>query len=410
VETAVMEEAKQSSAVHDVAELEKQYLLGTYARFPVVFSKGKGVFVEDVNGKKYLDMISGLGVNALGYSHPRIVKVIRDQAAKLIHISNLYYNQYQGPLAKKLVEASGLARVFFSNTGTEAMDGAIKFARAYGHKIGGDHKFKLVAATNSFHGRTYGGMSLTATAKYRDDFKPLLEGVTFIPLNDVEALRQAVNDDTCGVFLETIQGEGGIFECTTEFLQAARQVCHQHRAALVLDEIQCGLGRTGEVFAFKRSGIVPDILTVAKPIAAGLPLGAIIMSQEVADVIGAGKHGTTFGGGPLACRVALEFLSVLEEEHLLDHINRVGAYFHQELVNLRDNFAVVKEVRGRGLMLALDLNVPSRPYADAALEAGILINSTHETTLRFLPPFIVEEKHVDKTIKTLKKLLKKKIE
>jgi acetylornithine/N-succinyldiaminopimelate aminotransferase len=401
-------EAKETPAVHDVVELENQCLLGTYARFPVVLTKGKGVFVEDANGKKYLDMISGLGVNALGYSHPRIVKVIRDQAAKLIHVSNLYYNQYQGPLAKKLVETSGLARVFFSNTGTEAMDGAIKFARAYGHKHGGDNKFKLVAATNSFHGRTYGGMSLTATAKYRDDFRPLLD-VTFIPLNDVEALRQTVTDETCGVFLETIQGEGGIFECTTEFLHAARQICDQHHAALVLDEIQCGLGRTGEMFAFKQSGVKPDILTVAKPIAAGLPLGAIILDQKIADVISAGKHGTTFGGGPLACRVALEFLAILEEEHLLDHVNKMGAYFHQELINLRDRFAIAKEVRGRGLMLALDLNVSSRPYADAVLEAGILINSTHDTTLRFLPPFIVEEKHIDKTIKTLKRLFKKKL-
>jgi predicted acetylornithine/succinylornithine family transaminase len=374
-----------------------------------VLTKGKGVFVEDVNGKKYLDMVSGLGVNALGYSHPRIVKVIRDQAAKVIHLSNLYYNQYQGPLAKKLVEASGLARVFFSNTGTEAIDGAIKLARARGHKIGGEGKFKLVAASNSFHGRTYGAMSLTATAKYRDDFKPLLDGVTFVPLNDIEALRAAVDDSTCAVFLETIQGEGGIFECSGEYLHAARQICDERRAALVLDEIQCGLGRTGELFAFKRHGIVPDILTVAKPIAAGLPLGAIILTQEVADAISAGKHGTTFGGGPLACRVALEFLSILEDDGLLEHVNRVGAYFHQELTNLCDNFAKVKEVRGRGLMLALDLNVPSRPYSDAALDAGVLINSTHETTLRFLPPFIVEEKHVDKTIKVLKRLLKKKL-
>ena len=401
-----MEEVKQ---VADVTELEKHYLLGTYARFPVIFTKGKGVFVEDINGKKYLDMISGLGVNALGYSHPRIVKVIRDQAAKLIHVSNLYYNQYQGPLAKKLVDASGLARVFFSNTGTEAIDGAIKFARAYGHKVGGDGKFKIVAAQNSFHGRTYGAMSLTATAKYRDDFKPLLDGITFIPLNDVEALRQAVDDSTCAVFFETIQGEGGIFECTSEFLYAAREICVQHKAALVLDEIQCGLGRTGEMFAFKRYGVTPDILTVAKPIAAGLPLGAIILNQQIADVIGAGKHGTTFGGGPLACRVAMEFLSIVEDERLLDHVNKIGDYFHQELVNLCNNFALVKEVRGRGLMLALDLNVPSRPYADAALAAGVLINNTHDTTLRFLPPFITEEKHVDKTVKVLKRLLKKKL-
>jgi predicted acetylornithine/succinylornithine family transaminase len=404
-----MEEVKESKDVQDVVELERQYVLGTYARFPIVLTKGKGVFVEDINGKKYLDMVSGLGVNALGYSHPRIVKVIRDQAAKVIHLSNLYYNQYQGPLAKKLVETSGLARVFFSNTGTEAIDGAIKLARAHGHKVGGEGKFKLVAASNSFHGRTYGAMSLTATAKYRDDFKPLLDGVTFVPLNDIEALRAAVDDSTCGVFLETIQGEGGIFECTTEYLHAARQICNERRAALVLDEIQCGLGRTGELFAFKRHGIVPDVLTVAKPIAAGLPLGAIIVTQEIADVISAGKHGTTFGGGPLACRVALEYFAILEDEHLLEHVNRVGAYFHQELTNLRDTFASVKEVRGRGLMLALDLNVLSRPYSDAALAAGVLINSTHETTLRFLPPFILEEKHVDKTIKLLKKLLKKKL-
>ncbi len=406
METAVIE----TKETHDVVELEKQYLLGTYARFPVTFEKGKGVFLQDINGKKYLDLVSGLGVNALGYAHPRIVKVIRDQVSKLIHVSNLYYNQYQGPLAKKLVEASGLARVFFSNTGTEAIDGAIKFARAYGHKIGGDSKFKLIAATNSFHGRTYGGMSLTATAKYRDDFRPLLEGVTFVPLNDIDALRNGVDDSTCGVFLETIQGEGGIFECSTEYLRAARQICDERKALLVLDEIQCGLGRTGEMFAFKHHGVLPDILTVAKPIAAGLPLGAIIMTQAVADLISAGKHGTTFGGGPLACRVALEFLAIVEDEHLLDHVTKVGNYFREELVNLQDKFAAVKEVRGRGLMLALDLNVPSRPYSDAALEAGVLINSTHDTTLRFLPPFITEEKHIDKAVKVLKKLLKKKLQ
>jgi acetylornithine/N-succinyldiaminopimelate aminotransferase len=399
----------QSQAVKDVIELEKQYLLGTYARHPLVLEKGKGVFLQDVNGKKYLDMISGIGVNALGHAHPRIVKVVRDQVAKVIHLSNLYYNQYQGPLAKKLSEASGLPRVFFSNTGTEAIDGAIKLARAHGHKVGGDGKYKLVAAYNSFHGRTYGGMSLTATAKYRDDFKPLLEGVTFINLNDIEALRSAVNDETCGVFLETIQGEGGIFECSSEFLREARELCTRHKAALVLDEIQCGLGRTGEMFAFKHHDVKPDILTLAKPIASGIPLGAILVSEEVAASLGQGKHGTTFGGGPLACRVALEFLSILEDDNLLEHNQKVGAYFHGELTNLQDKFAVVKEVRGRGLMLALDLNVPSRPYVDAAMAEGVLFNSTHDTVIRMLPPFIVEEKHVDKAVKVLKRLLKKKL-
>jgi predicted acetylornithine/succinylornithine family transaminase len=409
LESAVIEAKQQSQAVHDVIELERQYLLGTYARFPLVVEKGKGVFVQDVDGKKYLDMITGIGVNALGYAHPRMVKVIRDQAAKIIHSSNLYYNQYQGPLAKKLSDMSGLPRVFFSNTGTEAIDGAIKLARAYGHKVGGDSKFKLVAAHNSFHGRTYGGMSLTATAKYRDDFKPLLEGVTFINLNDIDALRNAVNDETCGVFFETIQGEGGIFECSTEFLREARQLCSRHKAALVLDEIQCGLGRTGEMFAFKQHGVSPDILTLAKPIAGGVPLGAILVNEEIAAALGQGKHGTTFGGGPLACRTALEFLSVMEDDHLLEHVRKVGAYFNSELTKLQDNFAVVKQVRGRGLMLALDLNVPSRAYVDAALAEGVLFNSTHDTVIRMLPPFIVEQKHVDKAVKVLKRLLKKKL-
>jgi predicted acetylornithine/succinylornithine family transaminase len=402
-------ESKETQAVHDVTELERQYLLQTYARLPVVIEKGKDVFVQDVNGKKYLDMIAGIGVNALGYAHPRMVKVVRDQVGKLTHVSNLYYNQYQGPLAKKLAELSGLARVFFSNSGTEAIDGAIKFARAHGHKVGGEAKYKLVAAHNSFHGRTYGGMSLTSTPKYRDDFKPLLDGVAFVPLNDIEALRNAVTDETCGVFLETIQGEGGIFECSSEYLQEARRICDRHRAALVLDEIQCGLGRTGEMFAFKQSGVLPDILTLAKPIAGGMPLGAIVMTEEIASAVGAGKHGTTFGGGPLACRTALEYLQVIEDERLLEHVGRVGTYFLGELAALRDNLAIVKEVRGRGLMLALDLNVPSRPYVDAALQQGVLFNSTHETTVRILPPLIIEEKHVDKAIKTLKKVLKKRL-
>jgi acetylornithine/N-succinyldiaminopimelate aminotransferase len=406
METAVAEE-KSVNVTNDVRELEKQCVLGTYARFPIVIEKGKGVFVQDVNGKKYLDLVSGLGVNALGYAHPRIVKAVSDQVKKVVHTSNLYYNQYQGPLAKKLIEISGLSRVFFSNTGTEAIDGAIKFARAYAKKVGGDQKFKLVAATNSFHGRTYGGMSLTATAKYRDDFRPLLEGVTFVALNDVQALREAVSDETCGVFLETIQGEGGIVECSSEFLHAARELCNQHQAALVLDEIQCGLGRTGEMLAYKKHGIEPDILTLAKPIAGGLPLGAIVMNEKIAGAISAGKHGTTFGGGPLACRVALEFLAIVEEG-LLEHVQKVGSYLHGELTNLLNTFAVVKEVRGRGLMLALDLNVPSKPYVDAALEAGVLMNSTHDTVIRFLPPFITEEKHVDKVVKVLRKVLKKK--
>lgn len=392
----------------EIVELERRYLLNTYARYPLTIVKGKGAVVQDNEGRKYLDFVSGLGVNALGYAHPRIVKAIREQSAKVIHTSNLYYNEFQGLLAQKLVELSGLQRVFFTNSGTEAIEGALKVARAAGHAAGGAGKCKLVALENSFHGRTFGALSLTGQEKYRQDFEPLLEGVRFIGLNDLEALRNAIDDNTCAVVLEPIQGEGGIQECSPEFLRLARELSARHRAVLIFDEIQCGLGRTGSMFAFQQFGVAPDIVAIAKPIAAGLPLGAFIVREDIASAITSGKHGTTFGGGPLACRVALEYFAVLQDERLLEHVAKIGGYFQQELKNLLANFDVVREVRGRGLMLALDLKVASRPFVEAALEQGVIFNSTHETVLRFLPPFLIQEKQVDRGIKLLKKLLRKR--
>jgi acetylornithine/N-succinyldiaminopimelate aminotransferase len=396
----------QMSTYDQIVEREQRYLLSTYARYPLAIARGKGVYVQDYSGRKYLDFLSGLGVNALGHAHKRIVKVIREQASRLIHISNLYYHEYQGELAEKLVKLAGLQRAFFCNSGTEAMEGAIKLARAAGHKTGGPTKTSLVAVDNSFHGRTFGALSVTGQEKYREDFEPLLQGVRFIPINDVEALRAAVDDNTCAIIVEPIQGEGGICVSTPEFLRAAREAADRHRATLIFDEIQCGLGRTGAMFDYQHAGVTPDIVTLAKPMAAGLPMGAILANEATAAAISPGKHGTTFGGGPLACRVALEFLAIVEEENLLENVRRVGAYFHHGLEQLKENFALVREVRGRGLMLALDLDAPAKPYMDAAREEGVLINSTHETVLRFLPPFLIQEKHVDKVIKTLRKLLK----
>ena len=396
------------STFEEIIDRERHYLLQTYARYPLAIASGKGVYVTDVLGNKYLDLVGGIGVNALGYAHKRIVSVIKDQAGKVIHTSNLYYHEYQGLLARKLCEVSDMSRVFFCNSGTEAIEGALKLARAAGHAAGGESKCRLVALEGSFHGRTFGALSLTANPKYRQDFAPLLEGVQFVKLNDVESLRAAVSDATCAIVLEPIQGEGGIHECTPEFLRAARELADRHKAVLVLDEIQCGLGRTGTMFAFQHYGVKPDVITVAKPIAAGLPLGAFIAREELAGAITAGKHGTTFGGGPLVCRVALEYFAVLEEEGLLEQVKRVGAYLHEKLEELKSNFASVREVRGRGMMQALELDVPTRPFVDAAMAEGVLINSTAETVIRLLPPFLLEEKHVDKGVKVLRKLLKKR--
>ena len=273
------------TTTEEIIQREKQFLLQTYSRYPLVIECGKGVFLFDLDGKKYLDFVAGLGVNALGHAHPRIVKAIREQAAKVIHLSNLYYNEYQGPLAERLCQLSGLERVFFSNSGTEAMEGAIKLARLAGHRAGGDAKCQLVALHGSYHGRTFGAMSLTGQDKYRKGFEPLLEQVTFVPRNDVEALRAAVNPNTCAIVLEPIFGEGGILECSEEFLRACRAVADQHQAALIFDEIQCGLGHTGTFFAFQSFGVIPDIVAIAKPIAAGVPLGAFLSREPFASAI-----------------------------------------------------------------------------------------------------------------------------
>src|SRR5271168_1072836 len=391
-----------------IADLERQYLLQTYNRYPVVLTRGKGVFLWDIDDKKYLDFVSGLGVNALGHAHPRIVKAIREQAAKIVHVSNLYYHEYQGPLAEKLCRLSGLNRAFFSNSGTEAIEGSIKLARLAGHRAGGAAKSRLVALDGSYHGRTFGALSLTGQDKHRKGFEPMLEDVTFVRQNDVEGLRAAVDDNTCAIVLEPIFGEGGIHECSVEFLRECRAAADRHRAALIFDEIQCGLGRTGSMFAFHGYGVTPDIVAIAKPIAAGLPLGAFLAKEEFANAISPGQHGTTFGGGPLACRVALEFLAIVDEEKLLDNVNKVGAYLQQELKGIVEKSAAAKEVRGRGFMQGINLAIPARPIVDEALAEGVLFNSTQDTVVRFLPPFLLEEKHVDKGIRVLKKLLRKK--
>jgi acetylornithine/N-succinyldiaminopimelate aminotransferase len=389
-----------------IAQLERDYLLQNYARYPLTLARGKGCHVYDLDGKRYLDFITGIGVSALGHAHPRIVKVMREQAGRLLHTSNLYYHEYQGPLAKRLVEMSGLARVFFCNSGTEAIEGAIKMAHSHGRSIAPE-KHEIIALENSFHGRTIGALSLTGQPKYRADFEPLMPGVRFVTANDLAGLEAAFSDRTAGIFMELIQGEGGIHPMSSEFIARARALADRHNALLVADETQCGVGRPGTYFAYQRSNpvILPDVMVAAKPVACGLPLGFLIANEKAAASIKPGMHGSTFGGNVLACRVALEFLAMLDE--LLPAIQRVGGYFHVTLNELARKHGVVKEIRGFGLMLGMELAVPGKQLVLDAIGEGLLINCTHDTVLRFLPPYIATEKEVDQAVKIVGKLLGK---
>ncbi len=401
----------ESAGGSGVIDLEQQFVLQNYARYPLVLTSGRGAAVYDDKGRRYLDFISGIGVNALGHNHPRIAKVVRDQVGKLVHCSNLYYNEYQGPLAARLAELSGLQRTFFCNSGAEAMETALKMARAWGARQHPD-KFEIVALENSFHGRTLGALSITGQAKYRKDFEPLLPGARFVELNNLEQLEQTVGERTAAIVLEPILGEGGVFALSREFAEKAAELARLHNALLIFDEIQSGVGRTGAYFAFQLwrqagSTIVPDVLATAKPLGCGFPLGVVLANEKAAAAIGAGMHGSTFGGGALVCRVALEFLNLLPD--LLPAIRENGRYLRRRLQALVEKYEFAREVRGEGLMVALDLTIPAKPFVLQAMERGLLINSTHETVLRFLPPYIIEQKEIGRLVETLDQLFARSV-
>ena len=393
-----------ASLSQPVFDLEKQYLLQNYGRYRLVLSRGKGCWLYDIDKRRYLDLISGIGVNSLGHAHPRIMRVIREQAGKLIHSSNLYYHEYQGQLAKKLCETSGLQRVFFCNSGTESVEGAIKMVRSHGNHLNPE-KIEMVALENSFHGRSMGALSITGQPKYRKDFEPLLPGVRFVPFG--ASLAEVVNERTAGIFLETIQGEGGIYPIPEQRLREARELADKYDALLVFDEIQCGIGRPGTHFAYQlhQPAVMPDIVTMAKPIACGLPLGAILSNERAAAAIAPGMHGTTFGGGPLACRVALEFYEILDE--LMPQMQRVGAYFFDGLSRLQKRFGSIKEVRGVCLMIGVELDFPCSHLVAEGMKEGLLFNVTHGNVIRMLPPYIITEKEVDRALHGLSRILKR---
>ena len=376
--------------------------MNTYKRSDVVLTHGRGSYVFDQHGKKYLDFLGGIAVNALGYSHPELVRTIRREAGRALHVSNLFHNPFQGPLAAKLAKWSGMDRVFFTNSGTEAVEGALKLARiAARQKAGGASKTRVLALEHSFHGRTFGALSITFPQKYREPFEPLVPGAEFVRLNDVADLEAKFTSDVCAIFIEPIQGEGGIFPVSDMFWKRARELATQHGAALVADEIQCGLGRAGRPFAYQRLTGLPDIVTVAKPLAGGLPLGAILAREELAAAFSPGLHGSTFGGGPLVCATALAFLNVVERKHLLANVQARGAELRAGLVKLAPQFDFIREVRGEGLMIGVDLTIEGAPYVAEALRQGLLINCTHEHILRLLPPFILTAQQVKEGLKIL---------
>jgi len=390
--------------------LERRYLMNTYKRPPVVFTHGKGCTLYDHRGRRYLDFLGGIAVNALGYSHPRLVRVMRQQAGRAVHISNLFHNPYQGPLASKLAAWSGLDRVFFTNSGAEAVEGALKLARASTRQNTNGlrpPRTKILALENSFHGRTFGALAVTSTAKYREPFAPLLPGVDFVALNDVADLEKRFTSDVCALILEPIQGEGGLQAVEEEFYDRARQLCTRSGAALIADEIQCGLGRTGRYFAYQRFSQPPDIVVVAKPLAGGLPLGAILAKEKFASAFAPGLHGTTFGGGPLACATALEFLNTVDDQRLLDNVRARSRELRAGLEELAARFDFIREVRGEGLILGLVLGVDGAPLVAYALKQGLIINCTQEKVLRFLPPYIITSRQVQEFLRRLALVLAK---
>ncbi len=396
--------------LNDIRTAESKLLVRTYDRTPINFVGGEGVHLLDENGVRYLDLLSGIGVCGLGYGHPAVLAAMDEQSRKLIHTSNLFYHPGQAELALRLTEMTGLDRVFFCNSGTEAWEAALKLARAYatlrrseGHRLG----TKILALEHSFHGRTMGSVSTTHKPNYRKPFEPLLDGVEFVRFDDVADLESKFSAEVCAVCLEPVQGEGGIRPVSKEFFAAARRLTQQTGALLLADEIQSGMGRTGEWCAYQHYDILPDVATLAKPLGGGIPIGAMLCTEEAARALSPGMHGTTFGGGPLACAVAIAVIDTMRRDNLLDHIRKTGKYFFEQLQSLAESQAAVVEVRGKGLMLGMELSNPdlAKYVVAQMMERHIVINRTSETVLRFLPPFIVERKHIDQAIQALDEIL-----
>ncbi len=390
---------------HELLGRDEQHLIPVYARYPVVMERGEGCHVFDVDGRRYLDMMAGLGVNALGHGHRRMVAAMIDQAATMVHVSPQYSNPWPGKLAERLCKLSGMAGVFFSTGGSEAVEGALKLARTHGRQRGGAQKHELVALRGSYHGRTFGSLSVTGQDKYSIDFGPGLPGVRFVDRNDAAGLRAVVSERTCAILIEPVMGEGGVEICSREFLETARELAGQSGALLIFDEIQCGLGRVGRWFAFETSGVRPDVLILGKPLGGGIPLSALLVTESLFHSFGVAKHGSTLGGTPLACRLGVEFLAVMEEEGVLARVQASGERMRERLEALAELYDEVLEVRGEGLMFGMELSVPARPLVEDALRRGVMMNCVQGKVLRFLPPLILTEAQVEEGMDVLEAVM-----
>ena len=388
-----------------IEEAEKA-LLHTYNRYQIVFDKGEGVYLYDLNGKKYLDFCAGIAVFALGYKNEAYNQALKEQIDKVIHTSNYYYNVPAIEAAKKLQKASGMDRVFFTNSGAEAVEGAIKAARKYGYLKDGQTDHEIIAMEHSFHGRTMGALSITGNPKYREAFQPMIGNIRFAKLNDFESVLSQVTDKTCAIIFETVQGEGGIHPAEEEFMRQVKQLCEEKDILLILDEIQCGMGRCGEFFAWQKYGIKPDIMTTAKALGCGVPVGAFLMTEKVAqNSLTAGDHGTTYGGNPLAAAAINKVLDLFEEKHIIDNVNIVGEYLEKRLDELVEKYDFIETRRGMGLMQGLVFNCPVGAYIQKALDAGLVLINAGANIIRFIPPLIITKEHVDEMMDILESCL-----
>ncbi len=390
-------------------DVSNRYIMNTYSRFPVVMRKGRGMKVWSTDGKEYLDFVSGVAVNILGHCHPKVVVALQKQAQRLLHVSNYYHIEPQIKLAKLLVENSFADKVFFCNSGAEANEAAIKLARKYSKEHIHPKLFEIITAKNSFHGRTLATLTATGQEKFQKGFEPLVPGFKQIPFNDMHALSKAVTKDTCAIILEPIQGEGGVILPGETYLKAVRDFCNEHNLLLILDEVQTGMGRTGKLFAHEHYGITPDIMTIAKGLGGGTPIGAMLAIEQVASAFQPGNHATTFGGNPLVCAAAVATLeTLLEDGFILDQCNRMSAHLMKGLSQLKDEFpSLITEIRGKGLLIGMVLTIDGDPIVRQCLEKGVLINCTAGNVLRFIPPLIVQPKEINRLIRTLKEVFTK---
>lgn len=390
-----------------IIEDSNRYLMHTYNRFPVVLRKGRGSKVWGADGKEYIDFVGGIAVNVLGHCHPKIVIALQKQAQRLIHVSNLYHIEPQIKLAKLLVTYSFAEKVFFCNSGAEANEAAIKLARKYAKELHHPDRFGIITAINSFHGRTLATVTATGQEKFQKGFEPLMPGFKYVPFNDAQALESAISKNTCAIMLEPIQGEGGVKIASEEYLKAVREICDKHGILLILDEVQTGMGRTGKLFAYEHYGITPDIMTLAKGLGGGAPIGAMLATEKVSAAFQPGNHASTFGGNPLVCAAAIAAIeTIIEDGIILDHCNRMGKYLMEGLHRLKEDYpSKIVDIRGKGLLVAMELTRDGMPVVNACLEKGMLINCTAGNVLRFTPPLIIEERDIDRLIDVLEDVL-----